>query len=170
MKLLTLLLYLMALVLVTTTALSTTTTTATTLSTYTTTLPSSTLSPIFNATIPLPIPVPNTPTYPSDLAAVLSTARNARVALPSLADKRCGEFIDMDNFAPFITWSSSPPLYTCRDTAPQQKMASFANWYCGFCMVFDGYACQGDVRWSGGPTTGWNDMHDVKGARSYFCF
>jgi hypothetical protein len=82
---------------------------------------------------------------------------------------QCGIFIDLVEHTNIPTYAS--PTSVCINTAPAQKMQEFMNWYCGFCIVFDEAACHGAIRWSGGPSKkGEGDVHDVRGARSYFCY
>jgi hypothetical protein len=109
------------------------------------------------------------PPSQSDLAAVVAYARNDLSVSTVAGDKQCGIFIDLYEHTNIPTYASATTV--CRNTAPNQQMQDFMNWYCGFCIVFDGTACQGVERWSGGPSPkGENDAHDVTGARSYFCY
>ncbi|EUC46783.1 hypothetical protein COCMIDRAFT_91979 [Bipolaris oryzae ATCC 44560] len=122
----------------------------------------------------LAIPNPNSTTYEADLTAVVSYARSHPASVTAMdtvntaaSMKTCGVYSKIANR--FTT-----PAYmtgmTCSNTDEKEHMEYFYNWYCGFCVVFHGLGCQGDIRWSGGPKFPPNDRHPVHGAQSYFCY
>ncbi|EUC34881.1 hypothetical protein COCCADRAFT_92372 [Bipolaris zeicola 26-R-13] len=121
----------------------------------------------------LAIPSPNSTTYEADIAAVVAyahshpapvTAMDTTIAAAPV--KECGAYTRMGDNSGTLTYTSE----VCKDTAGFEHMEDFFNWYCDLCIVFDGTACQGAIRWNGTRThCGYDDKHHVHGAQSYFC-
>ncbi|KAJ5022189.1 hypothetical protein PSV08DRAFT_361383 [Bipolaris maydis] len=128
-----------------------------------------------NPQIPsLAIPNSNSTTYESDLTAVVSYARSHPTPVPAMVATTAAASMKACGVYTKIASRFTTPAYmtgmTCSNTEELEHMEYFSNWYCGFCIVFHGRACQGDIRWSGGPNFPPNDKHPVHGAQSYFCY
>ncbi|KAF1944005.1 hypothetical protein EJ02DRAFT_432778 [Clathrospora elynae] len=130
------------------------------------TAPTTTISASANGTV---VPVPKYTTYDAELAAAIAFARAAGLNNPSTglanSDTQCGQYKVDEGSYNVPTFASNS---ICQNTVSNTHMNIIANWACGLCIVFDGRACQGSIRWTGGPQG--YVSHAVEGAQSYFCY
>jgi hypothetical protein len=109
----------------------------------------------FPLSAPLAIPDPNSRTCKADLAAAVSYARThpvpatntttlpnkdktstvMKAAIATTKNKQCGMYTNIAGHFSFPTYTTEA---YCNDTEDFEEMDRFWNWYCRFCIVFDG--------------------------------
>jgi hypothetical protein len=105
------------------------------------------VAPTANAnTNELVIPVPGSATYEADLAAAVAYARSAGLAPATTSavngaanapGYKCGSYSIVAGGFTFPTYTTS---WYCNEVEQEEAMQRFWNWWCGFCVVFDGKA------------------------------
>jgi hypothetical protein len=93
----------------------------------------------FSSTV-LAIPDPNTATYEADIAAAVAYARSAPLAsatspAANASGKQCGYYSIVAGGFVFPTYTTD--MY-CNEAEEAEEMHSFWNYFCGFCIVFNG--------------------------------
>jgi hypothetical protein len=102
-------------------------------------------APTANANVNfLAIPVPGSASYEADLAAAVAYARSAGLApdtspaVNGAANNpgyKCGSYSIVAGGFTFPTYTTDN---YCNETENAEEMEWFWNWWCGFCIVFDG--------------------------------
>ncbi|KAF1832148.1 hypothetical protein BDW02DRAFT_632248 [Decorospora gaudefroyi] len=118
----------------------------------------------------LTIPDPTSPTYETELTAVIARARSAGVTRDpgaSSPPKLCGIYINVNSNTHRGTYATHNMI--CTNTEGAKAMQRFYNWHCGFCIVFEDFACQGAIKWNGGGDEKDTWGHEVYPGRSYYC-